>query len=83
MSENTFELAKRVSSTTNDALILSIIPCRYKLVDKVSKVNIFVDNFFKVDATIKFKREKFLDAREHIAKDSTHLKNYPIVLPKL
>ena len=47
ISEKTFELAKSIKSTTNEAAILSIISHRDELADKGCKVNNNVKHFCK------------------------------------
>ena len=78
IAEKTIELSKSVKSTTNEVVILSIIPRRDKLADKGSKVNSIVENFCKEDETIKYMRQNSLYSKKHIGKDSIHLNNFGI-----
>ena len=77
IAEKTIELAKSVKSTTNEVVISSIIPRRYKLA-KGSKVNGIVENFCKEDETIKFMRQKSLDSKKHIRKHGIQLNNFGV-----
>ena len=78
IAENTFELAKSIKPTTNEVLILSIIPRRDKLADKGSKVNSILENFYKGDETTKFIWQKSLDSKKHIGKDGIYFNNFGI-----